>query len=308
MSSARNNSQAGQQRPSSYGEGEATWHPHARRHAETIGRMGFSPTREAVSIRGYPHHRPRPSDLGRAHLAHPRKMTQLLPADQIEAVERLIQRMKTANVPDASTLKALRDTRSKATVENMLDTGATWGEASGGALSFLARPDALQYLRQNDNDLGSQAKIVSESFDGYINYGEIPAPHYPWRICVILRRHKRGDLEKEFLSAWCRHFGEGYLGSRYLALVERAIKAGAFTRGEGLSISIYDYYQIDGSTSYHFNFEFLCNQCRGHIIRMPDNNVDMVTCAACGHPFGTAEQVLNKCRAIAREFMQAKGL
>ena len=99
----------------------------------------------------------------------------------------------------------------------------SWGEAAGGALSFLAKPDALQQIKSIDNDLGAQVKIVSDSFAEHLGNGEIPAPYYSWRIAVILRKAKLSAIELEFLRAWCMHFG-AVIGTRYEMLADRLNK------------------------------------------------------------------------------------
>lgn len=146
--------------------------------------------------------------------------------EAIQATQALIRRMQTANVPDLAALKTLRDERQKWVIERMLNEGLTFGEASGGALSFLTQPDALEYIHDIDNDLDAHVKIVANSFEEYVTRGEIPAPHYPWRICIILRRFKHTGLERSFLEAWCRHFPGTGRGRGYARLADRASKLG----------------------------------------------------------------------------------
>lgn len=144
----------------------------------------------------------------------------------LAAVQMLIARMQTANVPDVATLRALRAEREKWAIERMLNEGMTFGEASGGALSFLAQPDAPEYIHSIDNNLGAHTKIAADSFEEYLASGTFPSPHYPWRICVILRRFKHHDLEQGFLEAWCRHFSGANGGRGYIRLAQRAAKLG----------------------------------------------------------------------------------
>lgn len=111
-----------------------------------------------------------------------------------------------------------------ATLARMLETGKTWNQASSGP-AFLSLNDHAfrDHTKAIDNDLGEQTAIVSQAFARYLEVGEIPAPYYPWRIAVILRRANRLELEKQFLSAWCRHFPAGN-SVRYAQLVERLKK------------------------------------------------------------------------------------
>ncbi len=109
----------------------------------------------------------------------------------------------------------------------MLDEGKTFGEASGGP-AFLNQPEAdvRSHLHSIDNDLTAQVEIVDTSCRSYFKTGETPAPYYPWRIAVILSKMREKDRERDFLSAWCRHFPDDGGGGRYADLVKRAKKLG----------------------------------------------------------------------------------
>lgn len=99
-------------------------------------------------------------------------------------------------------------------------------DANLGTLPHLNRPDAQQYLKQIKNDLCAQVQITDRMLDDWNRVGEYPAPGYPSRICVILRKAKLYDLEFEFLSAYCRHFNsKASAGDK---LTERARKIGAY--------------------------------------------------------------------------------
>jgi hypothetical protein len=103
----------------------------------------------------------------------------------------------------------------------MLATRETWNQASSGpAFLSLDEGEFRNHLKAIDNDLGEQTAIVAGAFARYLKMGEVPAPYYPWRIAIILRREKKLDLEKRFLAAWCQHFPGGY-GARYGQLVDR---------------------------------------------------------------------------------------
>jgi hypothetical protein len=108
-----------------------------------------------------------------------------------------------------------------ATFARVVETGETWNQASSGPAFLSLNVDAFRdHMKAIDNDLGEQTAIVAQAFARYLEIGEIPAPYFPWRIAVILRRAKKPDLEKKFLSAWCRHYPTGN-GVRYAQLVER---------------------------------------------------------------------------------------
>nr|WP_211391537.1 hypothetical protein [Bradyrhizobium diazoefficiens] len=103
----------------------------------------------------------------------------------------------------------------------MLATGEIWNKASSGS-GFLSldEGDFRKHLKAIDNDLEEQTAIVAESFARCLKVGEVPAPYYPWRIAIILRREKKLGLEKRFLTAWCQHFCGGS-GARYVQLADR---------------------------------------------------------------------------------------
>lgn len=118
--------------------------------------------------------------------------------------------------------RAMRDATAK-----MLDGGITYGQASG-APEFLNQDEESfrAFMKEADQNLAWQCDTVSKAFNRYLKIGEIPAPHYPMRVAVLLSRAKDFDREKQFLAAWCMHFPSGN-GVTYAALVERAKKVGA---------------------------------------------------------------------------------
>jgi hypothetical protein len=217
-------------------------------------------------------------------------------------------------MPDTETLASLREASRRSAIRRMLDNGGSYGEAVGGALSFLSEPNALEFIHEINNELSAHTNIVSNSFNEYVNGGEIPAPHYAWRICIILRRRKMVDLERSFLSAWCKHFVVIGIGARYEHLVKRAIKIGAYNPSASynlkfvLKVKVKDYHSTDVSGRYHLNFEFHCDDCGGYMLKMPDTEYEQATCTDCGISFGTAEDVRERCREVARLFMAENGL
>jgi hypothetical protein len=151
------------------------------------------------------------------------------------ALDDLIRHMMIAPVYSPKQLEALWEkdrARIKAAIQRMLETGETYGVASGGP-AFLNQPEEQfrQYLKNTDNDLDAQVKIVADAFSHYVVTGEAPAPYYPMRIAIILSKAKMKDKEREFLAAWCRHFsGLGRrVGARYGELIKRAEKLGVAT-------------------------------------------------------------------------------
>jgi hypothetical protein len=151
-------------------------------------------------------------------------------------LDELINQMKDAKVYSQKELEALweRDrSRIKAAIDRMLETGETLGVALGGP-AFLNLPEDQfrQHLKNTNNDLDFQVKIVADDFSQYVVTGEAPAPYYPMRIAIILSKAKMKDQEREFLAAWCRHFSAigRRVGGSYGDLVKRAEKLGVVPR------------------------------------------------------------------------------
>ena len=82
------------------------------------------------------------------------------------------------------------------------------------------------FMQAKDKDLGWQIQTVETAFRDYLETGWIPAPHYPLRVAILLRKAKERERERAFLAAWCRHF-PAETGGRYDTLAERARKTGA---------------------------------------------------------------------------------
>lgn len=153
-------------------------------------------------------------------------MTQIDPTT-VTALQKVVSQLRDSAPLSDSGRKALYESYAKDSLQKMLDTGASYGEATGApgvALAIQNEEEFRAHLRVIDNDLAAQVNIVSEGTDHYFRHGEAPPPYYAWRIAVILRKHKRYDLEAEFLEAFSKHFRKE-LGGRYAAIAERAPKA-----------------------------------------------------------------------------------
>lgn len=144
-----------------------------------------------------------------------------------EKLEALIQRLEESDrlsIREANRLE--RQAFDKA-LGGMLDNGESYGTAMGG-LKILNQPEQefRAELKSIDNNLSAQIDIVNEALDNWFAKGVTPPPYYAWRIAIILSKAKRLDDEKQFLAAWCRHFGD-WKGRRYEDLAKRAEKKGA---------------------------------------------------------------------------------
>ncbi|KAB2679640.1 hypothetical protein F9K85_01595 [Brucella tritici] len=150
-------------------------------------------------------------------------------ADDAAALARLdtlTMFLKSEAIVAPQQLDKLRKAQSRKTVSRMMETGDTYGQASGAPV-FLNQHegDFRVHLQSIDNDLSAQIDIVDKACRSFFETGEVPAPYYPWRIAVILSKRKMKDREREFLAGWCRHFSFG-IGGRYGDLVRRAEKLG----------------------------------------------------------------------------------
>ena len=123
-----------------------------------------------------------------------------------------------------------REERSKDFIGSRADEllqGKTVGEIHnyrGVGFNTRDQDKAKEQLREIDNDLDAQIRIVAEGVQHYYDAGVYPPPYYPWRIAVMLRKAKEYELEAQFLDAFNSRFSDG-LGKRYRQLVDRATKA-----------------------------------------------------------------------------------
>ena len=151
-----------------------------------------------------------------------------LSAELATTVDELIQKFSDAPVMSDAEQDKLYQEFSKNSISRMLDDQQTYGEASD-APEFLNQDEESfrKFMKTADQDLQWQCETVATSFRKYRISGEVPAPHYPMRIAILLGKAKDTDRERQFLAAWCKHFPTGN-GTTYAALVKRAEKTGAF--------------------------------------------------------------------------------
>jgi hypothetical protein len=150
-----------------------------------------------------------------------------LSSDLATKVDQLIRLFADRPVMDRDERERRYREATRAATEKMLDEGLTYGQASG-APDFMSQDEESfrAFMRQADQNLVWQCEAVTAAFERYLETGEIPAPHYPMRVAVLLRKARDFDREKQFLAAWCKHFPSGN-GVTYAELVERAKKTGA---------------------------------------------------------------------------------
>ena len=150
-----------------------------------------------------------------------------LSADLANKVDSLIHSFTETPVMADKKRSRLSDTFRRDAIARAFDEGLTYGQASG-APAFLNQDENSfpRFIKEVDQNLDWQCDTVAAAFEHFQETGEIPAPHYPMRIAVLLRKAKDFDRERHFLLVWCRHFSSGN-GATYGKLVERAKKVGA---------------------------------------------------------------------------------
>lgn len=150
-----------------------------------------------------------------------------LSADLAKKVDDLVRVFGETPVMAEKERTRLADKFTRAAITKVLDEGITYGQASG-APSFLNQDeDSFRtFIKEVDQNLDWQCDTVAAAFDRFWETGEVPAPHYPMRIAVLLRKAKDFDRERQFLAAWCKHFPSGN-GRTFGKLLERAKKVGA---------------------------------------------------------------------------------
>lgn len=143
------------------------------------------------------------------------------------AIDALIERLETALLIDHMALWEQAKEERRANIERMFDKGITWGEAMGAHPILNQSEDSfrteLQSIKQN---LDAQIDIFNHGLDEYFRTGDYPPPYYPMRIAIILRKHKQSERERQFLSAYCKHFAPTTRSRVDNEFVERARKVG----------------------------------------------------------------------------------
>lgn len=151
-----------------------------------------------------------------------------LSEDDLRALDDLLRRLQTTPLLGPEEAEQRRRAFYSRVSSRMFNDGVSSGVASG-APEHLTQGEARfrAEMARMDNLLGEQIRIFQHGLDQWFEHGETFAPYYPFRIAVILRKAKRGDLEREFLAAYVEHFAELRTGgSRYAQILDRAEKMG----------------------------------------------------------------------------------
>ena len=145
------------------------------------------------------------------------------------AIDKLIQKFNDAPVLSRIEMERLYEEFRYKISERMLE-GQSYMKASEIPDYFNQDEDSFRkHMKDVSQELQWQCKTVSEAFDAYQTRGVLPAPYYPMRIAILLRKAKDHDRERIFLAAHCRHFPSENTGkyAAYTKLVKRAEKIDA---------------------------------------------------------------------------------
>lgn len=129
-----------------------------------------------------------------------------LSASDLSSFEKLMTRLKTAELLSAAAAQELTKVRQEQRLEQIMDENPV--ERVSDGLNHFKLPDAelREYMRKADNDLSEQCAIINNMLDAWFSDGTSPAPYYARRLGIILRKSKRKDLDGIFTAEWNRHF------------------------------------------------------------------------------------------------------
>jgi len=147
---------------------------------------------------------------------------------ELTALDAVIRRLRSTPLLDPQDADRRRRAFYRSAASRMLARGVSSGVATG-APDHLVQGEAYfrAEMARMDNLLGEQVRTFQHGLDQWFEHGETFAPYYPFRIAVILRKARRGDLERAFLEAYVEHFAEVRpAGSRYAQILDRAAKLG----------------------------------------------------------------------------------
>lgn len=188
--------------------------------------VGYAPNEFADYERGLPEAMPRAAQLKgvlsdgtdvrivvaglmptakvRREKAPPRSVE--LSSTDIVAFETLLTRLR-AVIPISETEAERRRKSNLDAMLSKIDKGQPVESDNYGLGHFsLPEMEMQDYMKQADNSLSEQCKIIFNMLDVWFDRGISPAPYYPRRVGIIFRKAKWKDLNEVFCSEWERHF------------------------------------------------------------------------------------------------------
>lgn len=130
-----------------------------------------------------------------------------LTEEQKESVDSLVTFISRTDTISEAEIEKRRKRSFREAFSRLSDGSMNYGEASGFPVKFLSdEKEHREFMKIKDQDLLWQCEITRSLFERHLEMGEMPAPHYPRRICVLLRKAHDFDGEEAFLGAWRKHF------------------------------------------------------------------------------------------------------
>ncbi|WP_145923428.1 hypothetical protein [Sphingopyxis macrogoltabida] len=80
-----------------------------------------------------------------------------------------------------------------------------------------------------DQDLGWNVQFLGRLLDDWFANAHFMPPHWPDRICVLLRKAKEFELERDFLAAFIRHYMTPFTTPKNCRILARASKIGVIS-------------------------------------------------------------------------------
>lgn len=128
-------------------------------------------------------------------------------ANKLAAVDDLVRRLNAAPVLSRREIERRQKAHRERVRRQVTDEGRTIDEAFGTPAMYRQNHTSFRgLLKSTNDDLGWQCRTVADSFRRYLEIGESPAPYFPMRVAIILRKAKEHARERTFLAAWRRHF------------------------------------------------------------------------------------------------------
>jgi hypothetical protein len=91
--------------------------------------------------------------------------------------------------------------------------------------------DGIDYgglsAKQIDQSMAWNVEILGRLLNDWFANGHSVPPHTPTRICILLRKARRLDLEYEFLRAYIPHYRTPHINAHNSSLIARAEKINA---------------------------------------------------------------------------------
>lgn len=137
----------------------------------------------------------------------PRVSASRLTDEEKAVVDGLVALLDSSEVLSGAEIERRHKASFRAAFSRMTEESMNYGQAVGFPVDFPADDqERRDFMKVKDQDLEWQVDITKKLFEMHLEKGEMPAPHYPRRIMVLMRKARDYDRERVFLTAWRRHF------------------------------------------------------------------------------------------------------